>query len=178
MCKDPLNLPQWRKFLIVILLSMCMLDRHRRLTRLLIACTVSSLGLSLLSGLGALLPYYEPEYIRQGATQFQISALLTYPPLVMGFSNLISMPVAMAIGRRPVFLFSVLLLVVAAFVCAHTNDLPSHLACQLVIAFAAGNSEALVPLMVQVGGHKSTRAVSVRLTMSRNPTLYTKEAPV
>lgn len=75
--------------------------------------------------------------------------LLTYPTLFMGIGNLISMPLAMAIGRRPVFLASMALLVASGIWCAFSKSLESHIAGRDIMALAAGQSEALVPLIVQ-----------------------------
>lgn len=76
--------------------------------------------------------------------------LMTYPTLFMGLGNLIAMPIAMAIGRRPVFLVSVLLLTVGAVWCAASQSLGSHIAGRDILSLAAGQSEALCPLIIQV----------------------------
>jgi len=49
--------------------------------------------------------------------------LLTYPTLFMGVGNVIAMPLAMAIGRRPVFLLSILIMVVGGIWCAFSKSL-------------------------------------------------------
>jgi predicted MFS family arabinose efflux permease len=78
------------------------------------------------------------------------TGLLTYPTLFMGIGNLISMPVALAVGRRPVFLGSLLLLTVSGIWCASSKSLTSHLAGRAFMSLAAGQSEALCPMMVAV----------------------------
>jgi MFS family permease len=78
------------------------------------------------------------------------SDLMTYPTLFMGIGNLISMPVAMAIGRRPVFLCSALFLVIGSAWCAGSQSLGSHIAGRDILSMAAGQSEALCPLIIQV----------------------------
>jgi hypothetical protein len=75
--------------------------------------------------------------------------LLTYPTLLMGIGNLISMPVAMAAGRRVVFLSSMVILIAGGRWCALSTSLESHIAGRAVMSLAAGQSEALAPLMVQ-----------------------------
>src|SRR5690242_16848915 len=96
--------------------------------------------------MGAIFSAVTPSYPGQ---EQKASGLLTYPTLFMGIGNLISMPLALAIGRRPVFLFSLLLLVVTGVWCACSKSLDSHLAGRDLMALAAGQSEALVPMMVQ-----------------------------
>ena len=75
--------------------------------------------------------------------------LLTYPTLLMGVGNLISMPVAMAAGRRIVFLTSMVILIAGGLWCALSSSLESHIAGRAIMSLAAGQSEALAPLMVQ-----------------------------
>ncbi|KAF5666591.1 HOL1 [Fusarium circinatum] len=110
--KDPLNLPVWRKYMIILLVGFY--------------SGISVLGTS---GLGSVAPELYALYHNDNAKR--VSDLLTYPTLFMGIGNLLSMPLANAIGRRPVFLFSLLLLTVSG------------------ICLAAGQSEALAPLIVQ-----------------------------
>lgn len=78
------------------------------------------------------------------------SDLMIYPTLFMGIGNLISMLVAMAVGPRPVFLCSALFLVVGSVWCAGSKSLGSHIAGRDILSMAAGQSEALCPLMIQV----------------------------
>ncbi len=67
----------------------------------------------------------------------------------MGLGNLIGMPLALAAGRRPVFLFATILLVATGIWCACSTNLESHLAGRHLMSLAAGQSEALIPMMVQ-----------------------------
>ena len=76
--------------------------------------------------------------------------LLTFPTLFMGIGNLLSMPLCVALGRRPVFLFSLLVLVVSGIWCAAgVENLSAHIAGRDIFSLAAGQSEALAPMMVQ-----------------------------
>lgn len=112
--------------------------------------TVSGLSVSLVTGFGGLLVFYIPEYRRAGATYAKITGLMTYPTFSMGLGNLVCVPLAMAVGRRPVFLGSIILLVGAAILAAYAQTLRWHLGARVVLGIAAGQSEALVPMMVQV----------------------------
>ncbi|KAL2409302.1 hypothetical protein ABEF95_005955 [Exophiala dermatitidis] len=87
--RDPLNLPLRRKLVV-----------------LGIVATYSAIGLTMVSGLGALLGLFIPGYVSEGRTVADITHLMTYPTLFMGIGNVIGMPLALAIGRRPVFLLS------------------------------------------------------------------------
>ncbi|KAM0544238.1 hypothetical protein ACHAPJ_011927 [Fusarium lateritium] len=128
--KDPLNLPIWRKYMIILLVGLY--------------SGISVLGTS---GLGSVTP--ELMKIYHDEDPKRITDLLTYPTLFMGIGNLLSMPLATAIGRRPVFLFSLLLLIVSGIWCACSTSLSSHIAGRDIFSLAAGQSEALAPLIVQ-----------------------------
>jgi len=67
-----------------------------------------------------------------------------------GLGNLIGMPIAMGVGRRVVLLGSTLILVLSAALCAVAKDYEAHLAARMVLGLAAGQSEALVPMITQV----------------------------
>ena len=75
---------------------------------------------------------------------------MTYPTLFMGIGNLIGMPIALAVGRRIVLLSSTILLIVATILCAFADTYEWHLGARMVLGLAAGQSEALVPMIVQV----------------------------
>ncbi|KAK4570280.1 hypothetical protein LTR86_002360 [Recurvomyces mirabilis] len=130
--RDPLNMPYWRKVVVVVLLS-----------------AFSSLGLSLVSGLGGLLGFYIPEYAAKGATYADITALMTYPSMFMGIGNLICMPLALAVGRRSVYLASLIIMLVGGLLAAYSKSYEWHLGARMILGIAAGNSEALVPMMIQ-----------------------------
>lgn len=75
--------------------------------------------------------------------------LMTYPTLFMGIGNLIAMPWAFTCGRRPVFLVSILLLIGAGIWCQCSGSLGSHIAGRNIMSLAAGQSEALSPMIIQ-----------------------------
>lgn len=124
-----MNLPAWRKWAILILVS-CY------------GCT----AVVLASGLGPIYPMVKATYPDTGT---KTNDLLTYPTLLMGLGNVISMPVAMAAGRRVVFLSSMVILIAGGLWCSLSTSLDSHIAGRAVMSLAAGQSEALAPLMVQ-----------------------------
>ena len=72
--------------------------------------------------------------------------------LSRGISNLFGIPIAVAVGRRITFLGSTILLVVSATLCATNKSYSWHLGARCMLGLAAGQSEALVPMMTQVGG--------------------------
>ncbi|OHF02535.1 major facilitator superfamily transporter [Colletotrichum orchidophilum] len=128
--KDPLNLPTWHKYLIIFIVG-----------------SYSAIAVLATSGLGAVFPSVLKEYPPEDATR--ATDLLTYPTLFMGIGNLFSMPLCVTIGRRPVFLMSLVLLVLSGFWCAFSTSLSSHIAGRNFYSIAAGQSEALAPFIIE-----------------------------
>jgi predicted MFS family arabinose efflux permease len=73
---------------------------------------------------------------------------MTFPTLFMGIGNIIGMPLALAIGRRLVFLLSSVVLVISGILCATQKSYEWHLGARMLLGIAAGQSEDLCPLMV------------------------------
>ncbi|PQE14052.1 major facilitator superfamily transporter protein [Rutstroemia sp. NJR-2017a BBW] len=128
--KDPLNLPNWHKWVIIVLVAV-----------------YSAFSVLATSGLGGVFPEVEKLYPPSEATR--ATDLLTYPTLFMGIGNLLSMPLSITFGRRPVFLLSLITFVAASIWCACAKDLSTHIAGRDVLSMAAGQSEALAPMIVQ-----------------------------
>jgi predicted MFS family arabinose efflux permease len=63
---------------------------------------------------------------------------------------MISMPLALAVGRRPVFLVSCIVQVVSLVCCATNTGYTGHFTARCILGLAAGQSEALCPLMISV----------------------------
>jgi MFS family permease len=123
----------WHKILVLVVISM-----------------FSTLGLGLVSGFGGLLGFYIPQYVEAGADYADITHLMTYPTLFMGIGNLIGIPIAYAVGRRVVLLTSTLVLILGAGLAAYAPDYKFQLGARMLLGLAAGQSEALVPMMTQV----------------------------
>lgn len=96
--------------------------------------------------MGSIFSVVEASYPGQEA---KANDLMTYPTLFMGIGNLIAMPWAFTIGRRPVFLASILLLLAGGVWCQCSTSLESHIAGRIIMSLAAGQSEALAPLIIQ-----------------------------
>jgi len=67
----------------------------------------------------------------------------------MGVGNLVCMPIALAVGRRPVYLFSLVLLIAASILAAYSKDYTWQLGARMALGFATAQTEALVPMMIQ-----------------------------
>lgn len=74
--------------------------------------------------------------------------LATLPILLIGVSNLFLVPLAIAIGRRPVLLFCGVLAVAGCTWAGFSTSLNMHIAARCVQAFGAGTVESLIPLMI------------------------------
>ncbi|EUC42415.1 hypothetical protein COCMIDRAFT_103556 [Bipolaris oryzae ATCC 44560] len=115
----------------------------------LVPAPISSIGLSMVSGFGGLLGFYIPDYSKHGADYADITALMTYPSMFMGVGCLTCTPLALSVGRRPVYLASLVVLILGALLAAQATNYNYHLGARMVLGLAAGQSEALVPLMIQ-----------------------------
>lgn len=113
---------------------------------LLLVSAYSCTAVVLASGLGPIYSIIKVSYPEAGN---KTNDLLTYPTLLMGIGNLISMPLAMVVGRRLVFLLSMVVLVLGGLWCALSTSLVSHIAGRNIMSLAAGQSEALAPMMIQ-----------------------------
>lgn len=127
--RDPLNLQEWRKIVIVVNVSV-------------FAATATLMA----SSFGAILPVVELDYPGDS----RVNDLITFPALLIGIGNFIFIPLAHAMGRRPIYLFSLVLLVASCIWCANSTSLTSHIAGRNIMSLAAGQAEALCPIMVQV----------------------------
>ncbi|KAK2036973.1 MFS general substrate transporter [Colletotrichum somersetense] len=130
--RDPLSLPKWHKQLIM---------------GTMVLYSVS--GLCLISALFALVVYVMPDYGREGITEDQISDLCTVPSLFLGIGNLISMPIAVAVGRRPMMLVSTVLLFMSAILCTTNRKYYWNLGGRMLAAFAAAQCQTLSLLIMQ-----------------------------
>lgn len=60
------------------------------------------------------------------------------------------MPLAIAVGRRIVLLVATAIMLASAILCAFATNFDWHLGARMLLGFAAGQSEALVPMITQV----------------------------
>ncbi len=125
---DPLNMPEWRKWAVLIVLGF-----------------FSIFSVLVSSGMGAFTGLMFKEY----RGDKRVPDLLVYPTLFMGLGNIVGIPAAIAIGRRPVLIFSSLLLAFTSLGCGLSQSFDSHFIVRAFMSLAAGQSEALCPLIVQ-----------------------------
>ncbi|KZL72792.1 major facilitator superfamily transporter [Colletotrichum tofieldiae] len=159
--RDPLNLPLSRK----VLGCFCL-------------CCFGALAAAAELILGAMLPVFALEYsgldpkILKALTSsgglpagtdplkylsmlpnappiFEIYLLASLPVLVIGFSNLILVPMAISVGRRPVVLITGVLAIIGCVWAGNSRSLPSHLLARCVQAVGAGTVESLIPFILQ-----------------------------
>lgn len=172
--KDPLNLPMWHK-----------------LTGMFCMCCFGALAASAELILGAMLPVFALEYagidpkilgpltssggfamgsdplatlqhLPNAPPIWKTYMLASMPVLMMGIANLILIPVAIAIGRRPVILFCGIAAIVGACWAGASHSLESHIAARCIQALGAGTVESLIPFMLQdmVYFHQRNFAIS------------------
>lgn len=159
--KDPLNLPFKHKFLACFCL-----------------CSFGALAAAAELILGAMLPVFALEYAHidthdlidlskvysslpvgtdplaflnklGGPPITQIYLLASLPVLMIGVSNLALIPLAIAVGRRPVILITGVIAVVGAIWAGFSQSLDSHLGARVIQALGAGTVESLIPFVIQ-----------------------------
>ncbi|KAI1246119.1 hypothetical protein MGN70_013016 [Eutypa lata] len=159
--KDPLNLPQWRKWLAVIAL-----------------CFYGALAVSSEAIIGALLPVFALEYGGvdpkilgttenllniggsgqslddlidglDGPPMWRISLLSTAPMIINGIASWVLVPLSIAIGRRPVILLCGALAWAGGIWAAASQSLDAHIAARCFQGIGAGTIDALIPLIIQ-----------------------------
>lgn len=93
-----------------------------------ISYTVASFGQSAVSAFASIIPFLEDEYVvQEGKNDQDLLNLSVMPTLTQGLSNLALVPLALAIGRRPVYLFANVLFLVAVIVAANSTSYDQHL---------------------------------------------------
>ncbi|OOG00249.1 hypothetical protein ASPCADRAFT_401292 [Aspergillus carbonarius ITEM 5010] len=128
---DPLNLARWEKTGIVV----C-------------CCWFSIMSLSVVGGLGSVLDVFFQMYGAEGHSTNQVVWLSTFPSLLVGIGNYIILPLALVCGRRPVMLLANLVLLGSLIGCALSQNWAQHFGLRLLLGFATGATESLLPLML------------------------------
>ncbi|OLN81217.1 putative MFS-type transporter C1271.10c-like protein 10 [Colletotrichum chlorophyti] len=80
---------------------------------------------------------------------FEVYLLASLPVLVIGLANLILVPMAVSVGRRPVVLGTGVLAVTGCVWAGSSRSLPSHLLARCVQAVGSGTVESLIPFILQ-----------------------------
>lgn len=80
---------------------------------------------------------------------WEIYLLASLPVLMIGLSNLILIPSAIAIGRRPIILLAGVIAIVGALWAGFSQSLASHIGARCVQAIGAGTVESLIPFIIQ-----------------------------
>ncbi|GAM41705.1 hypothetical protein TCE0_042r15026 [Talaromyces pinophilus] len=111
-------------------------------------CWFSSMSLSCVGGLGAILSVFFGMYAPQGYSSNQIVWLLTFPSLFVGIGNFLILPLGLLYGRRFAFIVSTIVLLGATIGCALNNSWEQHLALRIIQGLAAGATESVLPLIL------------------------------
>ncbi|KAK6406703.1 hypothetical protein LTR81_018631 [Elasticomyces elasticus] len=107
-------------------------------------------SLAIISSLGSILEVFFEMYAPSGRVPGEISMLLTLPSLCIGLGqgNFILLPVALAFGRRPVFIVSIIILLAAIIGAALQNSYDAHLGTRVLAGLATGATESVLPLIL------------------------------
>ena len=115
-----------------------------------LACAVASFGQSAVSAFATIIPFLEDEYtVQEGKNDQDMLNLSVMPTLTQGLSNLALVPLALAIGRRPVYLGANVIFLLACILAANCTSYNQHLVYRLMMGCSVGVGQSLVPLMVK-----------------------------
>lgn len=118
------------------------------------------MSLSLSGGLGAILSTFFELYMPRGHTAEEIVYLLTFPSLFIGIGmsfvfdfgdnpvnwligNFLVLPITLWLGRRPTFLISNIILLIATIGAAINNSYEGHLTARVFQGVATGATESV-----------------------------------
>lgn len=79
----------------------------------------------------------------------EVFLLAALPVLMIGVSNLVLVPFAIAVGRRPVLLITGVIAICGAVWAGESQSIGSHLGARCVQALGAGTVESLIPFIIQ-----------------------------
>lgn len=151
------------------------LKRNRKIAGVFFLCFFGAMAAAAELILGAMLPVFvleyagiNPQIIEQftkltfpagtnplallnglpGPPIEKVYLLGSLPVLMIGLSNLVMIPVATAVGRRPVVLSCGVLAVAGCIWSGNSRSLDSHLAARCLQAVGAGTVESLIPFII------------------------------
>lgn len=163
--KDPLNLPEWRKWSAIATLAIfgALALSAEAIVGALVPIFVLEyagidpkiLGSLDLSALSVTTPGGKPADPLQllnnlgGPPLVKVNLISTLPTLVNGIASYFLVPFSIAYGRRPVLLFAGLMAWAGGLWAGFSTSLDSHIAARVFQGFGAGAVEALIPLVLQ-----------------------------
>lgn len=168
--QDPLNLPAWRK--LAALLSLCLFGAMAAAAELVLGAMLPVFSFQY-AGIDPklLTKVHLPEGVNAltilaefpGPPIWEIYLLASLPILMMGATNLILIPLAIATGRRNVLLITGVVAMAGCVGSGFSTSLATHLVCRVIQAVGAGTIESLIPFILQdiVFYNQRNAAVSV-----------------
>nr|OQO20413.1 hypothetical protein B0A51_11036 [Rachicladosporium sp. CCFEE 5018] len=120
---DPLQWPKWKKLMILAICSLYSFLSNTSLLGPAVYIVIFAEDLSI--------------------TPVVASQLISYPNLVYGCGTLITVPMYLKFGRRPVMLLSILFYMGGLIGCSRSTSYGSLMACRIIHTFASGVCEAL-----------------------------------
>ncbi|KAK1985482.1 major facilitator superfamily transporter [Colletotrichum cereale] len=128
---DPLNWAQWRKFVLLLVVSL-----------------YSFCGNFLASSIAPALQLWFKTFPTEVRPYSDLTYFIAINVLFLGASNILWVPCSNIFGRRPVLLVATLLMTVATIWCAVATSYNSVLVARLVQGMGAGASESVAPALV------------------------------
>lgn len=145
---DPLNYSKLRKFGVMV--TTCWFCKSCQSRDRLIAETDNQTAIFSLLSLAGLGSFFNTLFHLYGAdhTPDEIVGLSTYPTMLMAVGCLVLLPIAMVIGRRPVFIISVLVCLICYITAGTSQTFSQHFISRIFVGIATGAVESLLPLVI------------------------------
>ncbi|OAQ97761.1 hypothetical protein LLEC1_00548 [Akanthomyces lecanii] len=168
--RDPLNLPTWRK--MAALSSLCLFGAMAAAAELVLGAMLPVFSFQY-AGIDPklLTKVHLPEGVNAltilaefpGPPIWEIYLLASLPILMMGFTNILLIPLAIATGRRNVLLITGVVALAGCVGSGFSTSLATHLVCRVIQAVGAGTIESLIPFILQdiIFFHQRNAAISV-----------------
>jgi len=84
-----------------------------------------------------------------GPPIFKVYLLATMPLLVISVANILLVPFAIAVGRRPIIIVAGLMAIAGASWAGKSTSLDTHIIARCIQAVGAGSVESLIPFIIQ-----------------------------
>ncbi|KAI0020005.1 major facilitator superfamily domain-containing protein [Xylariomycetidae sp. FL0641] len=130
---DPLNFQGWQRWCVLASVNW-----------------FSMMSLALIGGVGVLMQTFYAMYLPLGFDKQTVGYLQNLPVVLIGVGNFLFLPVALAIGRRPVFIFGSIGLLASSIWASQATSFQSHLGARIVLGLCTGSIEAMLLMLAEV----------------------------
>jgi len=159
--RDPLNMPTKQK--VVAMVCLCLFGALAAAAELILGAMLPVFALEYagldpkilveISNKGGLPAHSDPlktlSMFPNSPPIWKVYLLASLPVLIIGLANLVLIPMAITVGRRPVVLVTGVIALAGAVWAGNSHSLSEHILARCVQAVGAGTVESLIPFIIQ-----------------------------